>query len=232
MRYRFLFIITMMMAGALWPMLSLAEFIEVKGFQYEVDKERKEATVHRYVGKSKSVVIPKSIKHEGVEYPVTGINNRAFRDSQMQKRIRKIIIGDAVRSIDDNTFEGCSDMASVTIGKSVSTIGYSAFSGCSSLVRIEIPCSVASIGRFAFYECLSLESIVIGENVAHIGDWSFAHCNKLKTITCRGAVVPKVDQDTFKYLNTKVITLVVPNSAVEEYRKAVGWGKFGLIIDI
>lgn len=231
MRYRWLFLMAMMSVEALWPVLSLAEVIEIKGIQYHVDKEEKVATVQRYAGKSTSVVIPESIKYEGAEYPVTKINNRAFRDSQMQKRIRKIIIGDAVEGIDDNTFDGCSDLSSVTIGKSVDTIGYSAFCGCSNLVKIEIPSSVKCIGGFAFYECISLVSIVIGENVASIGDRAFAYCNKLKTITCRGADVPKVEQDTFRNMKMKVITLVVPNSAIEDYRKAEGWREFGLIND-
>lgn len=223
MRNRLLFFMAMMSVAALWPVLSLAEVVEIKGLQYEVDSEAKVAAMQRYVGKSTSVVIPKSIKHEGVEYAVTRIDNRAFRNSQMQKRIRKVVVGDAVEGIDENTFEGCSDLASVTIGKSVTTIGYSAFCGCSSLVRIEIPDAVVSIGGFAFYECISLESIVIGEKVAHIGAMAFSYCNKLKMITCRAAVVPKVEDETFKHMKAKAITLVVPKSAVEDYRKAEGW---------
>lgn len=72
------------------------------------------------------IVIPDSVTLLGYNYPVTGIESRAFY--------------------------GCSEITSITIPEGVATIGNQAFCG-DSLASITIPYSVDSIGENAFSGC-------------------------------------------------------------------------------
>ena len=72
------------------------------------------------------IVIPDSVTLLGYNYPITGIESRAFY--------------------------GCSEITSITIPEGVATIGNQAFCG-DSLASITIPSSVDSIGENAFSGC-------------------------------------------------------------------------------
>lgn len=217
-----------MLSALLLSIPVAAETVEIKGYLYDLNKEGHVATLMRYNGTSTTVVIPTTIKFADVEYHVTAIHNRAFRDSKMQKYIKKLTIGDSIKVIEDNTFEYCSALSSVTFGKSITTIGYSAFCGCSNLTSIEIPNTVTSIGGYAFYDCLSLKTIVIGNNVASIGEKAFSYCNKLNTITCLAKEVPTTDSSAFKHIKHSDITLIVDKSSIENFKKAEPWCSFNM----
>ena len=221
-------ILLIMLSSLLLATSASAETVEIKGYLYDLNKEDPVATLLRYNGTSTTVVIPTTIKFADVEYHVTAIHNRAFRDSMMQKYIKKLTIGDSIKVIDNNTFENCSEFSSVTFGKSVTTIGYSAFCGCSKLSSIVIPNTVTSIGGYAFSDCLSLKNVVFGINVASIGEKAFSYCNKLKTITCLAKEVPPTDTSAFKYIKHSDITLIVDKSAIENFKKAEPWCSFNM----
>ena len=180
MNYRLTLITAVLIVCALCTTRSFAEVVEIKGYHYNINKEEKVATLVKYTGSSSSVVIPNSITHEEVEYSVTAFHARLFRDNKIKNKIKKVTIGDAVTSIGDYSFEGCSSLVSITIGKSVSSIGSSAFSGCLDLTTIIIPNSVTAIGSYAFEDCKSLSSITIGNNVKIIGNKAFNYCVSLK----------------------------------------------------
>lgn len=230
-----------------------AEPIEIsKGYYYEINHENKEATLVKYTGASSNVNIPNKIKYNGEEYDVTAIYNRAFSERQIKLKIKKIRIGNSVKRLDDNAFEGCISLLSVVIGSSISEIGYSAFYGCTRLASIVIPSSVISIGNYAFADCTALKSIDIGTNVttignkafkdclsidtlvlpkslAAIGDEAFAGCEKLNTIICHAEKVPIADVSAFKYIGLKDITLRVPELAISEYKNIAPWSNIGTI---
>ena len=90
--------------------------------------------------------------------------------------------------INDNAFEYCTSLTSVTIGNSVTSIGSSAFYGCTSLTSVTIPDSVTSIGGSAFYGCTILTSVTIGNSVTNIGYAAFRGCTSLTSITFKGTV--------------------------------------------
>ena len=64
------------------------------------------------------------------------------------KEIKNLVIPNAVTSIGDMAFNGCTGLTSVTIPNSVTTIGGSTFSGCNGLTSVTIPNSVTSIGEY------------------------------------------------------------------------------------
>ena len=92
--------------------------------------------------------------------------------------------------INENAFEKCANLTSITIPDSLTSIGNFAFFGCNSLTSISIPHGVTSIGEHAFFYCSSLESVALGENsqLESIGDSAFSGCSSLKSITIPDSV--------------------------------------------
>ncbi len=118
-----------------------------------------------------NIVIPEKITFNGKDYPVTRIEERAFR--------------------------GCSSLISITIPNSVTSIGNSAFYGCYNLVSIIIPSSVTSIEEDAFYLCSSLTSVTIPNSVTSIGAGAFSGCSSLASVTIPNSVT-SIGEDAFR----------------------------------
>ena len=74
---------------------------------------------------------------------------------------KNTIIPDDVTNIDNNAFEGCSGLTTITIPASVKSIGSYAFEGCSGLTTITIPASVTNIGYAAFAGCSNLATMTV-----------------------------------------------------------------------
>ena len=112
------------------PILVSATYIN--GINYNLYSPTKTATVIQapYSG---NVNIPSQVTYSGVTY--------------------------TVKSIDNQAFENCSNLISVTIPNSVTFIGYRSFKGCSNLTFVNIPNSVTTISIDAFKGCSSLASI-------------------------------------------------------------------------
>lgn len=75
---------------------------------------------------SGDIVIPSSVTYEGVEYPVVGIDDNAFKDAT----ITSVVIPDGVKYIEDAAFYNCENLTSIVIPKTVRSIGESAFMYC------------------------------------------------------------------------------------------------------
>lgn len=84
--------------------------------------------------------------------------------------------------IDEDAFEGCSILTSITIPDSVTSIGIGAFYRCTGLTSITIPNSVKSIGQDAFGFCTGLTSVSIGSGVTSIGSYAFNGCDSLASV--------------------------------------------------
>ncbi len=108
------------------------------------------------------ITIPSTVTYNGKSYQVTEINN--------------------------NVFENCSNLTSVTIGENVTTIGEEAFSYCNALTSLTIGENVRTIGKLAFYQCYGLTSLTIGEKVTTIGDMAFYQCKGLTSVTIPNSV--------------------------------------------
>ena len=151
---------------------SLAHDFEVDGIYYNKINSSTVEVTYRGTGNSKNyyagaVVIPSSVKYNGVTYSVTSIRNNAFDGC---KSLTSIVIPYSVTSIGDDAFFNCSSLTSAVIGNGVTSIGEGAFLSCSSLTSIVIPNSVTSIGKSAFGGCKSLTSVVW--NVKKCSDFS------------------------------------------------------------
>lgn len=108
--------------------------------------------------KKSSVVIPDTIKVNGVTYQVTSVAANAFKGNTS---ITKVTIGKNITSIGSNAFYGCKKLKTVSIGSKVKTIGDKAFYKCTALTKVTIPSKVSKIGKQAFYGCKKLKTITI-----------------------------------------------------------------------
>lgn len=126
--------ILMLVLVLLVPLTGFAHDVEIGEIFYNLDNEKKEATV-TYKGccsdnedYTRFVVIPSSVQYNGVRYTVTAIG--------------------------DGAFNNCVRLRSVTIPNTVTSLGEKAFAKCNGLTSFIIPNSVTSIGKKAFYLCM------------------------------------------------------------------------------
>ena len=155
---------------------------------------------YKYVS---SPIIPSSVTHEGVAYPVTKIGNEAFSGCDSLVSIAlpnsvtsigryafadcfsltSINIPTSLTSLGECAFKGCASLTSAVIPNSVKKMNERLFDGCSSLESVVLPDSITQISNYMFRECRSLASINLGKTITSIGKYAFKNCRKLKSIT-------------------------------------------------
>ena len=209
--HRALVAIAMMLIG--W-LPSLAHDFEVDGIFYNKTSDNTVGVTFKgnsydsysdeYIG---DVVIPSSVKYNGVTYSVTSIGSCAFYNCY---RLTDVVIGNSVTSIGICAFCGCSSLTSIEIPNSVTWIGNAAFRGCTSLTSIEIPNSVTSIENAAFACCTNLTSIEIPNSVTWIGNSVFQECSSLTSVVI-GNSVTSIGDEAFYYCES-LTSVVIGNS--------------------
>ena len=104
-----------------------------------------------------SITVPNTVTIDGVTYKVTSIAKNAFKNN---KKLKKIVIGSNIKTIDANAFSGCKNLKSITIkSKNVKTIGKNAFKGIKSNAKIKVP--VSKVKKYKkLLECKGLKKTV------------------------------------------------------------------------
>lgn len=165
--------------------------------KYKVTKASAKKGTVKYVKpvnkKSKVVVIPSTVKINGVTYKVTSVAKNAFKNN---KKVR-----------------------TVTIGKNVTGIGDNAFYKCTALTKITIPSKVKTIGKNAFYGCKKMTSATIGKNVSKIGSKAFYGCSKLKTLKVKTTKLTAKKIGSKAFTKTpKSMKVTVPKKKFKAYK--------------
>ena len=80
-----------------------------------------------------------------------------------------VVVLDALQTIGEDAFFGCSSLASVAFPDALQTIGEDAFYGCSSLASVAFPDALQTIGVSAFSGCSSLASVAFPDALQTIG---------------------------------------------------------------
>lgn len=164
---------------------------------YVVTKPGINGTVayYRPIGSPKaSVVIPATVRNDGINYKVTSISANAFKGN---KRLKEI-----------------------TLGKNVVSIGSRAFSGCANLKSIKLPSGTAAIRSQAFYKCTALKSITLPADVDSIDRQAFYGCKNLKAVTIktRKLTASKVGEEVFKGIHPRAV-IKLPKNKFNAYKK-------------
>ena len=138
------------------------------------------------------LVIPGTVNVDGWTYKVTSVGSRAFYKNT---KIKSIVIGNNVASIEDYAFYGCKNVKQIKMGKSVEIIGVSSFRKCTKLTKVILPKSIDELGKNAFYGC-----------------------KKLKTITINANSVVDISDNAIKGISKKAV-IKVPKKLVNKYKK-------------
>ena len=131
------------LTAALLALSAWANFVKIDGIYYDLDSNKKTASVTNGVSYKGDIIIPASVTYDGTTYSVTSIKFSAFH--------------------------GCQGLTSINIPESVTSIGSSAFFNCTGLTSVTIPESVTSIGDDAFGNCTSLKKVCITDIAAWCG---------------------------------------------------------------
>lgn len=150
-------------------------------------------------------------------------------------KLKSIILKNNINRIDDNAFNGCSNLISVT-STTLTSIGNNAFCNCSNLTSITFNSSINTIGKEAFYNCNKLKtinlpsdlilidnstfnlcknllSIEIKANVKSINDNAFSGCEKLKSVTFgSGSSLQYIGKGAFK--DCKILSSISLNKKI------------------
>ena len=164
-----------------------------------IDKEKKTVKVTDCAKKKREIVIPNSIKINGISYSVTEIDDEAF---DYREKLKSVVIPNSVTKIGDRAFSYCTGLTSVTIGNSVTTIGEDAFWACDGLTSVNITdlsawCKIDFGGFYAnpLYYAKKLKlngkeikDLVIPNDITSIGDRAFSYCTGLTSATIPNSV--------------------------------------------
>lgn len=187
-----LFIISALILALVLPRPATAQDLESDGICYHIDGDHAIVTNSSYPY-SGDVVIPASISHNGVQYPVTAIKGAAFWECSS---LTSVTIPASVTTIGDQAFAGCTALDSVDISdlkawcniefytQSANPCSYAhrLFLNGAEITDLVIPDSVKAISSFAFWGCSSINSVSIADSVTSIGWGAFSNCPSLTAI--------------------------------------------------
>ena len=70
--------------------------------------------------------------------------------------------------------------------------------------------------------------VVINKSVTSIDNGAFADCNNIKSVTCYAKTPPALGQDVFLRVDVENAELVVPSTAMENYKSTDTWKGFNI----
>ena len=207
----------LLLLGLMLLPLAGSAAVEIDGIYYNLNSDAKTAEVtfgtKDYSG---DVVIPESVTHDGVDYSVTSIGDKAFYGCHY---LVSVNISNHITSIGHFAFIDCYKLTSINIPAGITSIEMGVFGGCYALTKVEIHSNaivsqdyewlsgkylynilgnyvqevvigeeVTEIGKCAFWGYKSLISVTIPNSVTTIGSGAFSGCEKLTSITIPSSV--------------------------------------------
>lgn len=138
----------------------------------------------------------------------------------------EVTIASSVKTIGEGAFAACPNLKRVTLNEGLETIGVHAFFNCPALSDIAIPSSVTTIGAYAFKECASIESLTLPAVLTAIGEYAFYDCAALTTLYSKATTPPALNSNYVFNSTPDVLTIYVPESAVDAYKRDSKWKNY------
>lgn len=130
-----------------------------------------------YTGNGQSV--PPDVVSVRFDPNVTEVEEEAFQDC---KQLKSITIPSTVKKIGTTAFSCCSNLRKVVLNEGLQKIDTLAFCGCHALESIALPSTLAEIDGIAFYNCDSLVEVTMSGICEKIVGTAFLHCTSLERI--------------------------------------------------
>ena len=159
--------------------------------------------------------------HDGI----TAIEKCAFTRNGF---IGELELPKSLTILERGNFDGNYFSGSFKIPKGLLSISVSAFAYCAFTGEAEIPEGILSIGEGAFYNSENLQKIILPSSLELIDDQAFGYCKSLRVIECKSTVPPVVNDRAFYGVHLQDLTVIVPKSALNDYKSSDFWS--GLLL--
>ena len=110
---------------------------------------------------------------------VTEIRNGAFRGC---KKLTEVQFNEGTKTIDEEAFQDCIALRSITTPSTVTELGKRAFFGCHKLAEVKLNEGLQVIGECAFQGCTSLQSVSVPSTVTKLGGYALCDCSNLADV--------------------------------------------------
>lgn len=176
MRYLKIFILLLFFA---FKTYSAIIKVSVDNILYEIDSSSGIAVCSGFEDKSvetQDIKILESITYSGRNYTVQSIKDRAFKDCL--NIYGHLTIPNSIEKIGEQSFQGCTNLVSLSLGLGVVEIGNSAFDKCINLSgSLNLKNNITIIGNNAFSYTGFEGDLYIGDSVTSIGERAFEFTN-------------------------------------------------------
>ena len=156
----------------------------------------------------KNIVIPEKVSWiGGYAFENTPLETVTFKDSAAEiwigafkncDKLTTVNFGKNIRTIGNQAFYDCDELASITIPDSVTSIGTSIFEGCDKLSEVSLGTGIETISQKAFFGCPALQKFIVPYSVTKIDAQAFGNCTKLTEISIPQQTVTIAD-NAFSY---------------------------------
>lgn len=145
--------------GTIHPVTTGYDF-EKNGIYYKVEGDEAVVTYCNttYNSYSGSVIVPSLVAENGIQYPVTSIGPRAFRNCL---NLTHVTLPDGIETIGEQAFANCLNLERIDLPKHLKTIGEYAFEECRALRTVSIPASLQRVEAKAFHQCEALSEVLV-----------------------------------------------------------------------
>lgn len=141
-------------------------------------------------------------------------------------------------AIQQNAFEGCTSLTSITFPNQLLSIGAHAFEGCNNLstVMFAEDAGIDTIGEYAFGNS-AIKEITIPASVKAVNNYAFDHCINLRAvylmreITAETTTLTASFRNVFNGITSPHLKVYVPENAYGSYRNATGWSQKTVVVN-
>lgn len=143
-----------------------------------------------------------------VPQTVFGLNVVSVGTQTSSKNIKKIVLPNTVRTIENYAFHQSKNLEEIELPSSLTEIGEYAFAS-SPLKSILIPEGVKNIGEGCFWRCRNLEKVSLPSTLKKIPRRCFSESFKLQKVTLTDGI-KEIDEQAFN--DTGIASIAIPAS--------------------